>query len=223
MTAQMSDKFFYNDEEFEITGIKSEGEGFVFDFFSPLKYGFEPVPGSTACWRGYLVNYMIKNNRFILDRLDINLDHYRNGEKISGPDPVPDIEGRKAHRIGDIITKTEILEDGTIKKYDVELTYGFQYIYAEMDLLIPFTGGLQIAQDFVSEFYVHMGFHPGWKYKKVLELIVENGIVVKINDQSKDMRQIRQEMRAKGEKIRLKNPEKYKAGDWIDDSFTLDY
>ncbi len=206
MTAQITDKFTYNEDDYSIVGMKSE-DPFIRTPFNPLQYDLDPVSYSTACWRGYQAHFMIKNDKYIIDRIDINLSEYKDRKLIFRPDPIPDIEGR-------IAIKNEKLKN---------VWPEFEYSYLNMDLIIPFSGNLLIGTDFVGEFYVHMGFHPAWKYRKVLELKLEKGIVVNIEDKSVEMKKIRDEMRIKGEKIRLKNPDKYKPGEWIEDSFTLDY
>ncbi len=38
---------------------------------------------------------------------------------------------------------------------------------------ISFTGGLPIAADFIQELYVHLGFHPAWKFREVHGIILD--------------------------------------------------
>lgn len=40
---------------------------------------------------------------------------------------------------------------------------------------VPLSGGLLLGEGFIQELYVHMGFHPAWKYLHVIELIFEGG------------------------------------------------
>jgi hypothetical protein len=69
-------------------------------------------------------------------------------------------------------------------------TYG-QATYEARDVRVPFTGGLLLARDFVRELYVHMGFHPAWKYRVVFELIIEDGRVLRQLDRSEAMAEVR--------------------------------
>ncbi len=39
--------------------------------------------------------------------------------------------------------------------------------------------------------YVHMGYHPAWKYEKVHELIFENGLLIEDRDISAKMKEYR--------------------------------
>lgn len=52
---------------------------------------------------------------------------------------------------------------------------------------VPFTGGLLIAADFIVKLYVHMGFHPAWKYERVHELLFDAGRLTAHHDRSAAM------------------------------------
>ena len=87
---------------------------------------------------------------------------------------------------------------------------------------IQFTGAILIADDFIEELYVHMGFHPAWKFRKVVELIFETGKVMDIRDISKQIEQIRSELVKQPLQPSLADgQEKIKA--WIKSTFSLDY
>jgi hypothetical protein len=49
----------------------------------------------------------------------------------------------------------------------------------------PFTGGLLLGAGFIQELYVHMGFAPPWKYRRVLELTFGDGRLLGAEDRSK--------------------------------------
>ena len=57
--------------------------------------------------------------------------------------------------------------EGRIRLFDV--------VYKGLRHPVPFTGGLLLTRDFIEELYVHMGFHPAWKYREVHELIFRAG------------------------------------------------
>jgi hypothetical protein len=67
--------------------------------------------------------------------------------------------------------------------------------YEPVSVLVPFTGGLLLGDGFVRELYVHMGFHPAWKYTDVHELILESGRLVAHHDRSAAMAEIRAQHR----------------------------
>jgi hypothetical protein len=70
----------------------------------------------------------------------------------------------------------------------------FNNTYSDLDLHMDFTGDLLIAQGFIQQLYVHMGFHPAWKYETVFELTVANGHVLETKDVSENMAGLRDKM-----------------------------
>jgi hypothetical protein len=52
---------------------------------------------------------------------------------------------------------------------------------------VPFSGGLLLGQGFIRTTYVHMGFHPAWKFEKVAELLLEHGGVTSTLDRSAEL------------------------------------
>ncbi|MBD3278300.1 MAG: hypothetical protein GF388_08375 [Candidatus Aegiribacteria sp.] len=63
--------------------------------------------------------------------------------------------------------------------------------YTEIGFRTSFTGRLQAAADFIDSKYVHMGFHPASAYETVLELEVEDGKLVSVQDLSCENRKQR--------------------------------
>jgi hypothetical protein len=70
----------------------------------------------------------------------------------------------------------------------------FNNTYRDLNLLMDFTGDLHIAQGFIQQLYVHMGFHPAWKYETVFELNVSHGHVLETKDVSENMAELRDKM-----------------------------
>jgi hypothetical protein len=70
----------------------------------------------------------------------------------------------------------------------------FNHTYSAMNLQIQFTGEIFAGDKFIRELYVHMGFHPAWKYETVYELVISNGSVLNTKDVSKQMAQLREQM-----------------------------
>lgn len=87
---------------------------------------------------------------------------------------------------------------------------------------IPFSGGLLLGGDFIDEMYVHMGFHPAYKFRVVHELIFEDGRLSEARDRSEDMAAFREDIAERP--LRPENFEReaeLKA--WIARTFRLDY
>jgi hypothetical protein len=83
--------------------------------------------------------------------------------------------------------------------------------YQPLRLPIPFTGGLLIGAGFIHRLYVHMGFHPAWKYERVHELVFDAGRLTAHHDRSAAMAQVRAD-----------DPE-LEPGDWIRSTFDRTY
>jgi hypothetical protein len=70
----------------------------------------------------------------------------------------------------------------------------FDNTYQNLGMPVNFTGTLLVAEGFIRELYVHMGFHPAWKYETVFELIVSQGTVLQTRDVSQSMAELRDKM-----------------------------
>lgn len=70
----------------------------------------------------------------------------------------------------------------------------FNNTYNNLNLPMDFTGGILIAQGFIQQLYVHMGFHPAWKYETVCELSISHGDVMETKDISAQMADLRNKM-----------------------------
>jgi hypothetical protein len=95
-------------------------------------------------------------------------------------------------------------------------------VYEDMGAPIEYTGGLLIADDFIEEMYVHMGFHPPYKYRVVHELIFDEGRLTSATDQSDVMEKVRESLRG-----RPLQPDHDASEDeiekWIEGTFSLKY
>jgi len=137
MTAQINDTFRYRNHEYAVAGI-SEGE-----LFDPSLLDLEPAGTCTACWRGYQAVFALSDSHLVLDTLHVNLlkpgDVYEREEG-------PEINGVKP--------------GGPRGERD-----WFNNHYEGLDYHLEYTGGLLLADGFIKELYVHMGFHrclAGW-------------------------------------------------------------
>lgn len=135
--------------------------------FNPKDFGIDPQHTCTACWNGFAVDYDIKYDKLLLSRLWVS----RSG---SG---YPDVNGVKVRK----------LEKGFI----------YSYVYEDVDMLMDYTGKIVIGCGFLDEYYIHMGFQRAWAYETVLELVFENGSLIKEIDHSENVRKIREDIEAK--------------------------
>ena len=100
--------------------------------------------------------------------------------------------------------------------------FHFEYQYENLDMTVPFTGGLLLAKGFIRELYVHMGFHPAWKYETVHELVFESGKLVEERDVSARLAEVRKRMRDMPPEGDADHPPRGTMA-WIEECFSLDY
>ena len=115
----------------------------------------------SACWRGFVCSYLVEGPRLLLDSLEMSLDG-----------PAPKLFG---------VRPKPLKGDFTI----------FDAVYEGLGHRVPFSGGLLLADDFIDELYVHMGFHPAWKYREVHELVFLDGDLVLEADRSEQIAEFR--------------------------------
>jgi hypothetical protein len=153
MTAQIPDQFFYKDLKFDLVGLRGEG------LYTPTDFGINTISASTACWRGFVMKYSIKNNQILLEGFWIN----------TKDENLPEINGIKPTKL----------------KKEHELSTFFKYEYMNLDKKIPFSGKIWLARDFIDSHYVHMGFQSPSAYKTVFRFDIEEGDIIEIEDLSK--------------------------------------
>ena len=198
MTAQIADIVFYRGKPYSLAGISGERE-----LFDPGSHGMKARGTCTACGRGYHCTYAIGDGgQLILRDLAINLELTAAITGVSHPLPIsaPELFGVNPNK-------------------DPEKDGWFNHSYKDMSGPIPFTGGLLIADDFIRELYVHMGFHPAWKYREVHELIFEQGLLKSATDRSNQMAQLREGIKVES----LKPNRTADIGAWVEKCFSLKY
>jgi hypothetical protein len=160
--------------------------------FDPAAHGMKPVGKGSACWRGFICSYAVQDRKLLLDALAVSLDR-----------PAPTLFG-------------------VAPKSDKRRFQSFHAIYEELAHVQPYTGGLLLAADFIEELYVHMGFHPAWKYREVHELVFRDGELEQEADRSEQIAEFR---RALGDRP-LEPGRRAKAADtkrWIEQCFSQEY
>ena len=201
MTAQFNDLFLYRDIEFALAGV-SEG-----NLFDPAQFELHPIAASTACWRRYIAFFALSDSYLILDRLFVNLPGEGTEEQIYA-------KGPSINGIRPLIKQTSF-------KGGLQL---FNNHYENLNYRLDYTGGLLLGHEFIRELYVHMGFHPAWKYKTVIELIFENGLLTRQSDRSERMAEFRQRIQNDAHADeRKKMPTREEISEFVEHSFDRTY
>jgi len=97
-----------------------------------------------------------------------------------------------------------------------------EFVYKNINLPILYTGSILITKDFIWDRYVHMGFQSPFSYKNVIQLIFDEGKLIK----SKDLSNIAQSIRDKN----IDFPNDYNNDNyfgnminWINDCFDISF
>lgn len=144
------------------------------ELFSPGKLGIQSGLCCTACWRGYIATFGLLADRLVLSELLTSFD----------TQDAPTINGVSPSKV-----QRPFL--------------GFTHRYENANLDLDYSGGLLVTNGFIQELYIHMGFHPAWKYREVIELVFDNGRLVAQTDRSDVCDEIRKRMADKGLMKRL--------------------
>jgi hypothetical protein len=159
----------------------------------PMNYGIMPKWACTACWAGYYCGYVITDDALILDKLCVNSS---NGE-------YPEINGR----LPDVnkVTGEPILSMG-------------HHVYRDLGIKTDYTGKILLGKDFISKYYIHMGYQRPWAYETLVEFEFKDGRPVNITDVSDIARELRRQLEE-----RRQNGDPTFRYFSIGNSFSLDY
>lgn len=188
MTAQVQDSFSYFGENHALVAFSND------EPFSPASAGYRPVMASTACYRGYVCGYEVKDDQLRLCELWVN--HQPGEAPITQRLQPPDLNGIVGAR---------------------ETAFFGSWHFSNVGLPLTYSGGLLLGRDFIRELYVHLGFHPAWKYQHVHELVFEQGRLVEARDASQDMARLRTQVQGEPAAPR------HRIEEWIADCFKRDY
>jgi hypothetical protein len=195
MTAQINDLFIYKGEEFSIAGISEE------ELFVPQSVGLNPSMASTACWRGYQAIYSLQDSRLVLQSLLVKL--------VKG-------DCQEMHPVlGPAIGNTAPIQT-------LEHVF-FNNLYENLKLPLQYSGGILLAAGFIQNLYVHMGFHPAWKYERVMELSFEDGVLQSAENKSRQMKEFRDSLDLQSASTLPREPTKEAVQAFVERAFRRRY
>lgn len=231
MTAQIGDSIRYVGEHYNLVGVSPENP--LDELFDPGQFGIATFSDCTACWRGHVATFGLRDNRLVLEELAINvrdpeweqelqrltelkeirryLPPHRRGPR---PQPKPMKPGPCGPAIHGVLP---------VRPADPNAAFTFSDNYHNVGLPLPFTGSLLLGEGFIRRLYVHMGFHPAWKFEKVIELAFAGGVFTAAHDRSAEMEQIREAKTVSGGQTSkgFKSPAEIVG--WIGDCFDRRY
>ncbi len=162
--------------------------------FHPSQYNITPSYCCTACWRGYWCEYSISSEGIFLEKLFVH----------TSDDIYPPINGivpsaKKAHT-----------------------QYMGHEVYEGLHIRIPYTGKILAGDDFMPEYYIHMGHQRAWAYKILVEFVFENGELTGQNDHSHIAENLREMLKNNDSLPGMRIPG-HDIASFVDESFSLDY
>jgi hypothetical protein len=199
MTAQIPDSLLLENRKLSLVGVNG-GE-----LFNPSRFGLSPFPSFTACWRGFVCQYKVRDARLMLDQLQVSL-------------AAPAEPGQRSAFVG----QAGPAINGISPVFPNEAFPPLNNRYEALNLEVQFSGGLLAGAGFLRELYVHMGFHPAWKYETVYELITFDGQVSEVRDVSQGMAAIRDAMGKRAIQPDL-DVDEQDLRSWIESTFKLNY
>ena len=88
MTGQIPDQVIYNNEIYDLVGLKGDG------LYEPFDFGLTPVSPHTANWRGFVSCYEVSDKILTLKDLDVHISNSDNNfPEINGVRPTIQVEG----------------------------------------------------------------------------------------------------------------------------------
>lgn len=156
MTGQVSDKVYFNNEEFKLLAVYPEQP------FTPEEIGLTPRSVSTACHRGYVCNFEVAVKQFRLKSLELSL---WNEDRVIPPNEMPPLFGKSA-----------------IKPLDQYSNNVGEYINLEYKL--PFSGEVLFGRfdEVYRSFWA--GYTRAWECEEVWHLKSTNGEITEIKNVS---------------------------------------
>jgi hypothetical protein len=209
MTAQMSDTFVYREKPFSLAGINGSG------LFDPAQQGVKAVGWSTACWSGFHCSYEVADTSLFLTQVNLGLSHEDEAAVARGQGPR--LFGKAPHRY----TEHGYRENARTGKVTTSWESS-DFVVDGLRELVPFTGGLLLGDDFIREMYVHMGFHPAYKFRVVHELVFDGGRLTEDHDRSAAMAEVRDKLSSRALKPGSGASEA-EIEQWVARCFSLDY
>jgi hypothetical protein len=209
MTAEISDKVRYHAEDYALAGINGSG------LFDPAEHGVRPFGWSTACWRGYYCTYEVTDDSLLLTQVHLGLGPEDAAAVARGDGPtlfgqVPGHYTMHGHSTN--------LRTGEVKTSWQSPDYRVDGLRE----LVPFTGGLLLGGRFIREMYVHMGFHPAYKFRVVHELVFDAGRLTDEHDRSAEMAEFREMLSSRSLKPGAE-ASRNEIEQWVKRCFSLEY
>ena len=154
MSQQVEDPFNWKGETWVFLSAEN-----VYSIFEPNKFGLNPEWIDTACYKGFVIEFSVVDDRLFLQRLIINTED----DKYP---PINDVLAQYARKDK---------RDGWIDGY---------HVYDKINLFLEYTGTIIIGKDFKEDRYGGSSFTGPYSYYTTFDLKFENGILIDYEETS---------------------------------------
>ena len=169
--------------------------------FDPRFHGFKPESTTSACWNGFWCKYKISEDGIFLDKLYIH----------SQDDEYPELNGNTF----------EVDAEGN------PVEYMGHRVYNDLNMKVEYHGKILVGDEFIHDYYVHMGYQRAHAYKVLKEFVFQNGNLIDGIDHSEMAAKLREMEDAKNKKPSLKEKlfgkSEKSIHEFVETSFSLDY
>ena len=184
MTIQANDTVFRKKIAFELVGGSGSG------LFNVKSLGFTPRGRCTACWRGYLAEYSILENRLFLTALQVWFpSDYKDLNKAAIESATDEDDESFDEEPPDPNASLNIPLFGVMPKRG---SMGGCF-YEGFRKPIQFTGKLVLGEDLLPEPFVSRNYWLAWQLRIVRELTFKKGRVISDKSISAKMAKVRAE------------------------------
>ena len=168
MSHQIEDIFFWNDEKWVFLAAED-----IYSLFDPECYGLSPTSIRTDCWKGFVIQFTVRNRELILDELWV---YCENGiyPKINGI--AADSSAPSWVRVVGLIFKLLC----PFGKNMVGLDEYFRH-YKNIGKRLHYSGTITIGQTLIEE-YGECAFMTPGMYERVYKLDFQDGIYLSCSD-----------------------------------------
>jgi len=131
-------------------------------FFSIKRLGINPMPLSTACWRGYVASFAVYRGKLVLSSLETN-----NSDGAARP----------------VAINGKMPEVVQLEFADSESEWR-EWHYRDINKVIRYTGRMLIMADSAYDYYSHILIYSSLNQNDFLELTFNKGDLIEVNDLS---------------------------------------
>lgn len=133
--------------------------------FDPVQWGLDPVSPHGACLRGTIATFTLEEESLCLKDL-----RYWTQQR----------------------PPAQLLAGKAIK--DTHLGKCPEYFYDGINAILPWSGNIVLGRSFLWPLLLPRGFQSAWKYKEVVELLFEEGVLRAYGDVSKRLARLRSDV-----------------------------